>query len=173
LRILLRIHSGFRPRIDRHTHKNGSKLQRYRQQRRPKRPCRHDGHGPMSFGDAVNSLPVVLLRVRQRSQDRCEDHPRAMDPRHGFMKANRPAGSCSRHARRADRKVCGCKVQVRRSGTQNHVHCSVRIARVPAARIDGRGTDAIIGSVVIRPTVGGFSACVSVFPAAPVPWDFL
>jgi hypothetical protein len=41
-------------------HKLCLKLNRYRQERSPKRARRHDGYWPMRGGDAVNLFPFAL-----------------------------------------------------------------------------------------------------------------
>src|ERR1019366_5327599 len=83
-------------------HKRGSEFNGYRQKSCYKRPGGYDGHRPMRRSDAVDLLPFALLIEGDRSQNRRQNHPWAMDPGHSLVETDRPTRFCSGYSGRAD-----------------------------------------------------------------------
>src|SRR5580658_8951092 len=105
-------------------------LKRNRQKSSPECPRGHDGHGGVRGSDAVNFLSVALLVESHNPQDGRQDHSRAMDPSHGFMKADWTAGFGSGDSGRADRIVGGNEIQISRHPSESRMQIARGCARI-------------------------------------------
>src|ERR1019366_6600771 len=102
-------------------HESSLKLNGYGQDRGPIGHSCYGGNGSMSARDSVNFLPVTSLIKSNRPQDRCQDHPWAMNPGQSLVQANGPTGFGSRNLGRADGIVSAHKIQVSRRRAESHM----------------------------------------------------
>jgi hypothetical protein len=61
-------------------HDASSELEGHGQNRRSVRRSCYDGHGPVSFSDAMDFFALALLIESHRAQDGCQDHSWEMNP---------------------------------------------------------------------------------------------
>ena len=87
----------------------------------------------------MNFFAVTFFIEGHNSQDWCEDHSRAMNPSHGLVEADRPAGFSSRHPRRADCIVSGNKVQISRHAAKSRMQVAGGCTRVLSPGVERCG----------------------------------